>query len=195
MSTQTTGHSPALASFIADVTELVSRGGGEQVVTARVAERLTRALAEGLDLDASITAPDPDRYVMYPLYIAPDGSFSIASAVWNVGQATPIHDHGVWGVVGIYSGSERELRYACPTEPGSGPVELLEEQDWNHGEVTVCCTTDQDIHKVTCGSDVPCVGIHVYGGDIGTIRRRGYDPETSGISYFVSTWAQPVAGG
>lgn len=94
-------------------------------------------------------------------------SFYIASAVWNVGQSTPIHGHGVWGVVGIYSGAERELRFGFPDPEAPGPVELLDEEVFTPGQVTVCCTTDQDIHKVSAATDEPCIGIHIYGGNIG----------------------------
>jgi hypothetical protein len=41
--------------------------------------------------------------------------------------------------------------------------------------VTVCCTTDDDVHRVACGSDEPCIGIHVYGANIGALSRRRYD--------------------
>jgi predicted metal-dependent enzyme (double-stranded beta helix superfamily) len=34
--------------------------------------------------------------------------------------------------------------------------------------VTVCCTTD-DVHAVAAVGSEPTVGIHVYGGNIGTI--------------------------
>lgn len=183
---------PNLDSLITNLAELIRLGGTETKITGRVAERLTEALAAGLELPDSMTAPHPDHYVMYPLYVAPDGSFSIASAVWNVGQETPVHDHGVWGVVGIHSGVERELRYAPSTHPDAGALSKLDEADWQPGQVTVCCTTDADLHQVACASDVPCVGLHVYGGDIGRIRRRSYDPTSGAVSYFVSQWAEPA---
>ena len=42
--------------------------------------------------------------------------------------------------------------------------------EWGAGQVTVCCTTDDDVHQVRCGGVSPVVGIHVYGADI---ERRG----------------------
>jgi predicted metal-dependent enzyme (double-stranded beta helix superfamily) len=125
---------------------------------------------------------------MRPLHVAADGSFSIACAVWNVGQKTPVHGHETWGVVGIHSGVEREVGYVKPVRPDE-PLQGRPAADWHPGEVTVCCTTDDDVHMVECGSDVPCVGIHVYGSDIGTLRRRSYDPVTGKVSWFVSAWA------
>jgi predicted metal-dependent enzyme (double-stranded beta helix superfamily) len=127
---------------------------------------------------------------MYPLHVAADGSFSIASAVWNVGQSTPVHGHETWGVVGIYSGIEVEVQFSKPTASHVPLVEVGTEE-WTAGQVTVCCTTDDDVHQVRCGSDVPVVGIHVYGADIGTLPRRCYDPTTGAVHWFTSPWARP----
>lgn len=181
-----------LEKLIADIEAVLALGGTEEVITAEVATALHVALADGLALTEPATRASEERYVMYPLYVAPDESFCIASAVWNVGQSTPIHGHGVWGVVGIYSGAERELRFAFPDPKTPGPVQLLDEEVFTPGEVTVCCTTDKDIHKVSAATDEPCIGIHIYGGNIGEIRRRKYEPDTGEIGYFTSFWSEPV---
>jgi len=159
-------------------------------VPEQVADLLQAWLASGVAIEPSVTVPSRDHYVMYPLYVAPDGSFSVASAVWDVGQRTPIHDHGVWGVVGIYRGVEAEVHYGAA---GDGErLEVTEKNVWSRGQVTVCCGGDRDIHQVSCDSDAPCVGIHVYGGDIGRMRRRSYDLETGASTLFVSPWASPM---
>lgn len=180
-------------AFIGDVTTITGSGSSEQEVTSRVAEALTRLLAqEDFRLPDEMIVPSEERYVMYPLYVAPDDSFSVASAVWNVGQSTPVHGHETWGVVGIYSGIEAEDNYAKPPADHTGPLTVVErELRWEPGQVTVCCTTDDDVHMVACGSDEPCVGIHVYGANIGTLSRRRYDPETGEVDWFVSTWTEP----
>jgi predicted metal-dependent enzyme (double-stranded beta helix superfamily) len=179
---------PELAQFAATVAELVAQGLDERSLTAAIQAELTSVLALGIDLPEDRTRPDPERYVMYPLHVAADGSFSIAAAVWDVGQGTPVHGHETWGVVGIHSGTEVETRYVKPTAPD---VPLVEDgtEEWHAGEVTVCCTTDDDVHQVRCGGDRPVVGIHVYGADIGTLPRRSYDPETGAVSWFISRWA------
>jgi 3-mercaptopropionate dioxygenase len=179
---------PELAAFVRTVEGLIAQGLDEQALTTAIQAELTATIAAGFELPADKVQPDPERYVMYPLHVAADGSFSIASAVWNVGQGTPVHGHETWGVVGIYSGVEVETQYAKPAQPD---VPLVQEgvHEWGAGEVTVCCTTDDDVHQVRCGGDVPVVGIHVYGADIGTLQRRSYDPATGAVHWFVSRWA------
>ncbi|MFC5834808.1 hypothetical protein [Nonomuraea insulae] len=170
----------------------MERHTDEHALTARVAQALSEALAQGLDLGAEFQVPDPDRYVMYPFFVDPMGRFSIASAVWNVGQGTPVHGHETWGVVGIYAGREFERAYEKPAAEGE-PLAVRDEHIWSPGEVTVCCTTDDDVHEVRCEGDSPVVGIHVYGADIGRLRRRSYQPQTGAVSWFVSSWATPAA--
>jgi predicted metal-dependent enzyme (double-stranded beta helix superfamily) len=183
-----TSEVPEVAAFADTVAELVAQGLSEQELTAAVQRELSALLAAGFTLPPEQTAPDPERYVMYPLHVAADGSFSIASAVWDVGQGTPVHGHETWGVVGIHSGVEVETRYEKPREPDV-PLVALGTEEWGAGEVTVCCTTDDDVHQVRCGGDQPVVGIHVYGADIGTLPRRSYDPTTGAVRWFVSSWA------
>ena len=179
---------PELAAFARTVQELVGRGLDERALTAAVQAELSAVLAAGFELPEDKTRPDPERYVMYPLHVADDGSFSIASAVWNVGQGTPVHGHETWGVVGIYRGVEVETRYEKPATPDV-PLVPQGTDEWGAGQVTVCCTTDDDVHQVRCGGDEPVVGIHVYGADIGTLPRRSYDPGTGAVHWFVSSWA------
>jgi len=179
---------PEMRRFVDDVTEIVRRGGGEEVVTTRVASRLDELLRSPEVLDPRCTKPHADNYVLYPVWVAPDGAFSVAAAVWNVGQVTPIHDHGTWGVIGIYGGVEHEVRYERTRASGVGALTQLSERDIRAGQVIVCCTSDHDIHRVSCGSHVPCVGIHVYGADIGKMPRHVYDPATGNMRTFVSAW-------
>ena len=180
---------PDLAAFATAVHSLIAQGLDERALTAAVKDALSALLAGDLRIPEAKRRPSADRYVMYPLYVAADGSLSIASAVWNVGQVTPVHGHETWGVVGIYSGTEVETRYEKPTV-SDVPLTSRGTEEWTRGQVTVCCTTDDDVHKVRCGGDEPVVGIHVYGADIGTLPRRSYDPETGAVDWFTSTWAQ-----
>jgi 3-mercaptopropionate dioxygenase len=183
-----------LDTFITDVASMVETVTDEHEITKRVAARLSELLASGYQLPADVTRPSADKHVTYPLYIAPDDSWSLACVVWNMGQRTPVHSHELWGVAGIYSGVEREVRYLKPAADEEGrPLTPAGEEDWTRGQVTVCCTTDDDVHAVTAVGDEPTIGIHVYGGNIGTTSRRSYDPATGDVEWFASGWDTPPA--
>jgi 3-mercaptopropionate dioxygenase len=183
----------ALRTFIDDVERVVDSTDDQYEITKRVAERLSALLASDYRLPPELTRPSTEHHVNYPLYIAPDDRWSLAAVVWNVGQRTPVHGHETWGVVGIYAGAEREFRYAKPTAADAGsPLTPAGEQVFERGQVTVCCTTDDDVHAVAAVGDVPTVGIHVYGANIGTIERQLYDPATGDVQMFVSGWDTPA---
>ncbi|MGA6227518.1 hypothetical protein ACPESV_45130 [Streptomyces umbrinus] len=178
-----------LKTFIDDVGLVVRSTDDEHEITARVAERLSALLASGYRLPPEVTLSSSERHLTYPLYIAPDDSWSLASVVWDMGQRTKVHSHETWGVAGIYAGVEHEVRYLKPTVSAMNtPLMPAGETRWVPGQVTVCCTTDDDVHAVTAVGSEPTVGIHVYGGNIGTIRRRSYDPVTGEADWFVSGW-------
>lgn len=177
--------------FVSRVARAVRGGGGETTITSEVAAAMQELLTHRPFLDRSVMQPAENQYVMYPLFVAEDGGFSVAAAVWGVGQKTPIHDHGTWGVVGIYEGCEREARFIVAGETGQPALRLVSESELSAGEVSVCCTRDADVHAVACASPVPCVAIHVYGTDIGHQSRHTYDAQTGARQPFVSHWATP----
>ena len=47
---------------------------------------------------------DSRIYRQHILHVESNDSFSIAALVWRRGQATPVHDHISWCVVGVYKG-------------------------------------------------------------------------------------------
>jgi 3-mercaptopropionate dioxygenase len=182
-----------LRAFIDDVALVVRSTDDEHEITARLSELMSALLADGYRLPAEVTRSSPERHLTYPLYIAPDESWSMASVVWDVGQRTNVHSHETWGVVGIYAGVEHEFRYLKPAESAAtAPLTPAGETQWVPGQVTVCCTTDDDVHAVAAVGSEPTIGIHVYGGNIATIRRRSYDPATGEAEWFVSGWDNPT---
>jgi predicted metal-dependent enzyme (double-stranded beta helix superfamily) len=178
-----------LQVFIEDVGIVVRSTDDEHEITALLSKRMSALLESGYRLPSELTQPVPSRHMTYPVYIAPDESWSMASVVWDVGQRTNVHSHETWGIVGIYAGAELETRYLKPTAPG--PLTPAGEACWTPGQVTICCTTDDDVHSVTAVGTEPTIGIHVYGGNIGTLRRRSYEPTTGDSQFFTSGWDTP----
>ncbi len=152
----------------------------EGLAESALVEALRPALAELVSHDdwlpASHAKPGPDRYRQYPLHVDPAGRFSIVSFVWGPGQATPIHDHTVWGLIGMLRGAEvsQGYRFAGPQKlvPAGAPVRLVP------GQVEHVSPRVGDIHRVTnAHDDRVSISIHIYGGDIGRIERSTYDED------------------
>ncbi len=100
--------------FIEQVDYIVKKEEDEVLITTEVAKVMKELLANNYTLPKKFTVPNKEKYVLFPLFVSADEAFSIASAVWDVGQTTPIHDHGTWGVIGIVQGTEYEERFKKP---------------------------------------------------------------------------------
>jgi predicted metal-dependent enzyme (double-stranded beta helix superfamily) len=186
--------SAMMQRFIEEVDQIVQAGGSEETITAKVADRMKPILNTPDLIPTEFTIPLEKGNALYRVYVADNGSFSIAAAVWGVGQITGIHDHGSWGVIGIYQGAEGEERFLRqPDVPLDEEASLsaLGQRTLEKGEVVVCCTSDKDLHRVSCASAEPSVGIHVYGADIGVIERHFYQPENGIAQAFITNWDEP----
>ncbi len=135
-------------------------------------------------LPPALAEPGPERYRQYLLHRDPRARFSIVSFVWGPGQETPIHDHTVWGLVGVLRGAELSQRFEIlqdrPPVPLGAPDRLAA------GSVEAVSPTVGDVHQVSNAyADRVSISIHLYGADIGTVRRSSYPPE-GGRRPFVS---------
>jgi predicted metal-dependent enzyme (double-stranded beta helix superfamily) len=96
------------------------------------------------------------------------------SFVWGPGQATPVHDHRVWGLVGVLRGSELNesfSRDAAGTLVTDGAAVVL-----RAGAVAPLSPRIGDVHRVSNAErDRASVSIHVYGANIGAVERATYD--------------------
>ncbi|WP_028311849.1 cysteine dioxygenase [Derxia gummosa] len=120
-------------------------------------------------LPDDFAAPDPERYRQYLLHADSRARFSVVSFVWGPGQQTPIHDHTVWGLIGVLRGAEISQPYRIDGGAlvADGPAHRLE-----RGTVEAVSPRIGDIHRVSNAlADRPSVSIHVYGDNIGAVRR------------------------
>jgi predicted metal-dependent enzyme (double-stranded beta helix superfamily) len=173
-------------AFVADISALLAEATDEADILARGGALLADLVAQDGWLPDAYATSGERGYTQYLLYRDPDARFSVVSFVWGPGQGTPVHDHTVWGLVGVLRGAE--LCQAYDRDGGGlraiGPAERL-----GTGEVAEVSPRIGDIHQVSNAlDDRPSVSIHVYGGDIGAIRRSTFDP-TGAAKPFVSGYA------
>jgi 3-mercaptopropionate dioxygenase len=162
-----------LTGLAADLDRAV-RGRRSEAATA---EAVSRALAPYLGAEGLLTPEqrvgDPERYRQHVLHVADDGAYSLVALVWLPGQATPVHDHVCWCVVGVHEGEEEEIRYVVDDDR----LVVTERLTNALGEVSVALPPG-DVHLVrNAGTDL-AVSLHVYGADLrqtGTSIRRRYD--------------------
>jgi 3-mercaptopropionate dioxygenase len=172
----------ALAPMAAGLEELVSavraatasRAGWAETAEL-VSGELERLLPSPSVLTPSQRHGDPERYRSHPLYIAPDGAFSIVGLVWRPGQVTAIHDHVTWCVFAVIQGVEYEELFAFDEERG---CLVPAGTSLNRAGDVSGFAPPGDIHRVRNVFGDTSISIHVYGTDvsrIGSSVRRYYD--------------------
>src|SRR3954463_4335971 len=72
--------------------------------------------------DCAIPGPN---YRQYLLHCDPLERFCVVSFVWGPGQQTPVHDHLVWGLVGMLRGEEISTAYLPGTPMRTGAQDHL----------------------------------------------------------------------
>ncbi len=177
-----------LRRFIATATRLASPDGLAQ--TPELAAAFEDLVAHDDWLPEACTAPHPQYYQQYLLHCDPLERFSLVSFVWGPGQSTPVHDHEVWGYVGMLRGSEINQRYA---RDGEGRLALAgEATTLRPGDVERLSPAEGDIHRVSNAyADRVSISVHLYGGNIGAVARHVYDPDTGQAKPFVPGYSSP----
>ena len=169
-------------------THLVERSHDETTLLREGRKALASLLADDRWLPASCASAPPGEYRQYLLHCDPLERFSIVSFVWGARARTPIHDHTVWGLVGVLRGAERCMEYTCESETqvrGNGREHVMQA-----GMIEAVSPTLGDWHVVSNAQpDAASVSIHVYGGNIGAIRRHRFDEPLGRVVNFVSGYS------
>jgi predicted metal-dependent enzyme (double-stranded beta helix superfamily) len=169
-----------LREFVAGMTRLVERHGADEPRMLDEGGKLLGDLVSHDDwLPEEFSAPSPESYRQYLLYCDPLERFSVVSFVWMPGHRTPIHDHTVWGLVGVMRGEE-----LC--EEFSPSIQKTNSHKSKPGDVDRVSPSVGDIHVVSNPGTEVAVSIHVYGANIGAVRRHTYDSATGLPREFIS---------
>jgi len=177
-----------LREFVINMTNLFSHKLEEQKLINKSSELLKTLIQTDSWLPEFCTVPHPEFYQQYLLHADPLGRFSVVSFVWGPGQKTPIHDHCIWGLIGMLRGMEKGQRYKqLPSGElvTDGPETVLRQ-----GDIEVVSPTIGDIHIVSNAiPEKTSISIHVYGANIGAVKRHTYDPVTGSPKNFVSGYS------
>ena len=176
-----------LRDFVVATTQLVALGLPEPELLAALRGHLAKLVSRDDWLPEELAQPHPQFYRQYLLHADALERFSVVSFVWGPGQQTPVHDHTVWGLIGMLRGEELAQPFA-PDGAGrlvaqGAPTRLVP------GQVAAVSPTLGDIHQVSNAfDDRVSISIHVYGANIGAVHRWVYAPD-GGRKPFVSGYS------
>ncbi|QGY30065.1 cysteine dioxygenase [Pantoea cypripedii] len=166
-----------LRTFVSHLAQLLDSQPDEHTILQRGSSWLSELIRHDDWLDEAFTQPHPQHYQQYLLYADAQQRFSVVSFVWGPGQQTPIHDHRVWGLIGMLRGAEISQSWQPGPQglqPEGSPVRL------EPGSVEAVSPTVGDIHRVSNAfDDRVSISIHVYGANIGAVQRAVYREDGS----------------
>lgn len=138
-----------------------------------VRDLVSRAVAEPGEVLRALG--EPTRAGLNTLYRSDE--LTILNLVWGPHMTLMPHNHGMWAVIGLYTGREDNIFWRRIDEPGlPSRVEAAGAKALSAGEAA---PLGKDIiHSVT--NPIPRLtgALHVYGGDFFRPGRSEWDPET-----------------
>jgi predicted metal-dependent enzyme (double-stranded beta helix superfamily) len=178
-----------LKAFVQETTAVVDNMVADRDRMNATIPILRRLISQDDWLPEQFAQPHPQYYQQYLLYCDPRERFCVVSFVWGPGQQTPVHDHMVWGLVGMLRGSEISTAYT----PSADSLAQGERTVLVPGQIEPLFPEDGDIHVVrNAHADQVSISIHVYGANIGKVRRHVFDPATGKAKDFISGFSSEV---
>ncbi|TBU98902.1 cysteine dioxygenase [Stutzerimonas kirkiae] len=178
-----------LRDFIDALAELLENQTDEALILEHGSALLRQLVSHDDWLPEAFAQPDPQHYQQYLLHADSRQRFSIVSFVWGPGQSTPVHDHRVWGLIGMLRGAEYSQGFAF-----AGDGSLLPQGEavrLEPGQVEAVSPRIGDIHQVSnAHADRVSISIHVYGANIGAVRRAVFHADGS-EKPFISGYSNP----
>jgi predicted metal-dependent enzyme (double-stranded beta helix superfamily) len=168
------------------------RAGGD--VQAAIAQLTGEFASRWAMPDPRYMQLQPDApYGSYLLYLSPGADLCIVLDVFMAGQAAVTHNHCCWGVFTCLEGTERERLYDAPPDLSAPPVETVARLR-PPGVVTLAAPAPNAFHQVECAQGARSVSLHLYGADIGAIRRQKWDDAAGAYVDFRGGYSNPVLG-
>ena len=178
------------SQFLDTMDALIARTAHEPTVLDDAEAALKSLIAVDDWLPPEYAKPVAERYQTYALYVDPQARYSVLSFVWAPGQGTSIHNHTVWGLVGVLRGAERCEEFP---PPGASEMSCTHAHHLAYGEVDRVSPSIGDWHKVSNAmADRPSISIHVYGADIGRVQRSFWDPVAQHIAPMISGYSNDI---
>jgi 3-mercaptopropionate dioxygenase len=173
---------------------IVRAGKGPRDIVHRAFDPLARLISTPGWLDASqagLTEPAARL-----LAKADDNAWSVVCVTFPPGATTPVHDHLIWGLVAVYDGIEEETVYKRlddGSKPGYAKLEKVGVQRNTRGAISLVIPPGQEIHSIRNPGDKPSISIHVYGGDLASMPRHRYEPDSDAVYDYQAEYAKDGA--
>jgi len=156
----------AVNRFISDC-----RGAAGTSGSPGVLEAVARAVATPTEVLKALG--DPQRAGVQVLHRSAE--LTVLNLIWGPRMCQLPHNHGMWAVIGIYTGREDNIFWRRPAGAPGGRIEATGARAL--GEREAVPLGPEIIHSVINPIKRLTGAIHVYGGDFFAVPRSEWDPE------------------
>jgi predicted metal-dependent enzyme (double-stranded beta helix superfamily) len=150
--------------FLHDLEEVLRLENDDRLRLSKIRPMVRRLLMSSYWIQKAIAPIDPKTgWSLRKLYDEPLFPWTIQTALWDIGQDSPIHNHGTWGVVAIISGIEQNSfwRRTNPSNPKDLTVEKTGECTLYPGDLI--SFLPETIHSIRAVGESPVASFKIYG--------------------------------
>lgn len=171
----------AVTEFIGQVKQILARDGPSAHGLELIAERM-RDLVKNPSVTRNAGEPAGNVHAgrqSTPLYTDESG-LTLVRARFGPEAMTPIHNHGSWGIVGVYRGRDRYQiwrRLDDGTVAGQARIELVDELILGPGDVVIMPNPPQDLHAQQGYGGEAAYEFVLFGKNAMVLPRLYFDPE------------------
>lgn len=148
-------------SFVQDMRDIAANADAARNLRAY----MDRIFTDPSSIEAAFEGSQPGDIILFE-----DDSVSVWRTSFQPGVSVPAHDHQLSAVIGVYHGEERNDFFEA--DPSGG---VRRSSDVLLGIGDVLSIGPNAIHSVTCVSQAPCLGLHVYLGNLTDVKRTLFD--------------------
>ncbi len=185
----------AIGAFIDDVRTILTKGEPTDQVFGLLVARMRelvrepevlathRQFMETIDPDHNGADLHADTGRRSQVVYTDDTGLTLVRSRFDPEEATPIHSHSTWGVVGVYAGRDWHQAWRRKDDgagAGHAVIELIEERILEPGDVVVIPDPPQDIHRQQGYGGEPAYEFILFGANAMVIPRLIFDVDNEG---------------
>ncbi|NET38194.1 MAG: cupin [Cyanothece sp. SIO1E1] len=172
-----------LYRFLTDIEDILQTISNDYKRLQLICPLVRRLLNSSYWLQGVYKQPHPKLgWSVEFLYQEPDFPLTVQNVAWLPGQASPIHNHGAWGIVALLSGQETNRLWRRTAEPDwPDRIELVGDRQLFPGDI-IGFTPDA-IHNVEAIGDEPTISFNIY-GKTNYDQRFEFDPTNNTAKKF-----------
>ncbi len=152
-----------LYRFLTDLEDILDSVPDDRDRLGLICPLVRRLLDDSSWIQLACSPPDAKKgWSVTMLYDEPGYPLTVQMVAWAAGQASPIHNHGTWGLVAMLDGEEQNNFWQRAGDPEQ-PDRLTATGDRVLHPGDIITFLPETIHQVQALGDRPTISFNLYG--------------------------------